>query len=365
MRDRRGACGAAQERVAGRVGAAASPVRTRSPPRRPRGRRHPAERGSADRRSGSATRGAAAAFLFAVTSYGDPGDDPPTLQSGGAPILLQTAGCRRLATKSKASWGHFLASRSRLIVGQIPALCAVQARRKPGRAQAGHPLRAAWDVAIAELTAQLRARAGMRRRCLQAAEIREARRGRGAAFRPPRTAERAVDQTRSDPRQPPRRSRRRAERRSAGVLAPPRGLCWANKRKAGELGCPAFAHLHAYRRLNPGNSWRNDAAPDWCGYALIWIKVRSKNQRCGLVCRRAGRHSGRRGGANKGSIGRTDRPALVRGISRSGGGREASPFLFLSEHRPGRSGVLSACPALVGSARSICWHCADRVDTVR
>ena len=58
-------------------------------------------------------------------------------------------------------------------------------------------------------------------------------------------------------------------------------------------------------------------------------------------------------------------PALVRGISRSGGGREASPFLFLSEHRPGRSGVLSARPALVGSARSICWHCADRVDTVR
>jgi hypothetical protein len=33
----------------------------------------------------------------------------------------------------------------------------------------------------------------------------------------------------------------------------------------------AFAHLHAYRRLNPGDSQRDDAAPDWCGYALIWI----------------------------------------------------------------------------------------------
>ena len=206
----------------------------------------------------------------------------------------------------------------------------------------------------------------MRRRCLQAAEIREARRGRGAAFRPPRTAERAVDQTRSDPRQPPRRSRRRAERRSAGVLAPPRGPCGANKRKAGELGArPLRISMHTGDLNNQGDSRRNDAAPDWCGYALIWIKVRSKSQRCGLVCRRAGGHSGRRGGANKGSIGRTDRPALVRGISRSGGGREASLFLFLSEHRPGRSGVLSVRPALVGSARSICWHCADRVDTVR
>jgi hypothetical protein len=42
-------------------------------------------------------------------------------QSGGAPILLQTADCW-LATKSKASWGHFLPSRSGLIVAKFSAL---------------------------------------------------------------------------------------------------------------------------------------------------------------------------------------------------------------------------------------------------
>ena len=205
----------------------------------------------------------------------------------------------------------------------------------------------------------------MRRRCLQAAEIREAGeavvRHSGHPARPsvPWIRRGATPGSRPEGRGGALNADPRASWRRPGDLA------GRIKRKAGELGCPAFAHLHAYRRLNPGNSRRNDAAPDWCDYALIWIKVRSKNQRYGLVCRRAGGHSGRRGGANKGSIGRTDRPALVRGISRSGGGKEASPFLFLSEHRPGRSGVLSARPALVGSARSICWHCADRVDTVR
>jgi hypothetical protein len=189
----------------------------------------------------------------------------------------------------------------------------------------------------------------MRRRCLQAAEIREARRGRGAAFRPPRTAERAVDQTRGDPRQPPRRSRRRAERRSAGVLAPPRGPCGANKRKAGEWGArPLRISMHTGDLIR-GDSRRNDAAPDWCGYALIWIKVRSKNQRYDLVCRRAGVHSGRRGGANKGPIGRTDRPALVRGISRSRGGREASPIsLPLRTSPPGDPGYFLPIPLWLG-----------------
>jgi hypothetical protein len=31
--------------------------------------------------------------------------------------------------------------------------------------------------------------------------------------------------------------------------------------------------------LTRENSRHDDAAPDWCGYALIWLKVRSKNQR--------------------------------------------------------------------------------------
>jgi hypothetical protein len=85
--------------------------------------------------------------------------------------------------------------------------------------------------------------------------------------------------------------------------------CWrgsgrrdaANRRKAG-CGGPAFCSSLHTGDLIRGDSQRNDAAPDWCGYALIWIKVRSKNQRYGLVCRRAGVHSGRRGGANKGPI---------------------------------------------------------------
>jgi hypothetical protein len=86
MRDGRGRAGAAQERVAGRVGTTAPPVRTRRP-------RVVVIQWDAVVPTAEAQchQGAAAAFLLAVTSYGDPGDDPPMPQSGGAPILLQTA----------------------------------------------------------------------------------------------------------------------------------------------------------------------------------------------------------------------------------------------------------------------------------
>ena len=61
--------------------------------------------------------------------------------------------------------GPRLASRSGLIVGKIPASVHRSGPRERGRAQAGHPLRAASDVAIAGLTAELKEAHSVRRRC--------------------------------------------------------------------------------------------------------------------------------------------------------------------------------------------------------
>ena len=113
---------------------------------------------------------------------------------------------RQDACEQRLSRSHW-ALRSRLIVAKVPSSMRRSGPKGAGRAQASRSLRAASDVAMAELTAELReARrpAGMRRRWC-------------------------------------RRPRRVGGRSRHGALSRGQRRCGANKRTAGDRSTPAIA----------------------------------------------------------------------------------------------------------------------------